>query len=58
MEVIRYSLSFDSVRDMFRYIKRSGVSGNRNVLTYKGTKRLMETYPLDYLEFEVLFIRN
>jgi len=57
-EVVRYSLSFDSVRDMFRYIKRSGVSGNRNVLTYSETKRLMQSYPLDYLEFEVLFIQN
>jgi malonyl-CoA O-methyltransferase len=57
-ETVRYSLAFDSVRDMFRYIKRSGVSGNRNVLTYKETKRLMETYPLDYLEFEVLFIQS
>jgi len=57
-EVVRYSLTFDNVRDMFRYIKRSGVSGNRNVLTYKETKQLMQTYPLDYLEFEVLFIQN
>jgi malonyl-CoA O-methyltransferase len=57
-EVVRYSLAFESVRDMFRYIKRSGVSGSRNVLTYKETKRLMETYPLSYLEFEVLFITS
>lgn len=57
-ETVRYSLAFENVRDMFRYIKRSGVSGNRNVLSYKETKRLMETYPLDYLEFEVLFIQS
>ncbi len=57
-EVVRYSLVFENVREMFRYIKRSGVSGNRNVLTFKETKRLMETYPLDYLEFEVVFIRS
>lgn len=57
-EIVRYSLSFDNARDMFRYIKRSGVSGNRNVLTYKETKELMRNYPLDYLEFEVLFIQN
>lgn len=57
-EIVRYALAFDSVRDMFRYIKRSGVSGGRNVLSYREMKTLMETYPLDYLEFEVVFIRN
>lgn len=55
-EVIRYTLEFDSVREMFRYIKRSGVSGGRRVLNYQQTKHLMENYPLNYLEFEVLFI--
>ena len=57
-EVVRYRLEFESTREMFRYIKRSGVSGGRNVLSYKETKRLMEEYPLDYLELEVLFIRT
>jgi malonyl-CoA O-methyltransferase len=57
-EVVNYSLSFDSVREMFRYIKRSGVSGARRALDYRQTKSLMASYPLDYLEFEVVFIRN
>ena len=52
----RYSLSFDSVREMFRYIKKSGVSAGEKKLGFKETKRLMESYPLDYLEFEVLFV--
>jgi malonyl-CoA O-methyltransferase len=55
-EVVHYTLEFDSVREMFRYIKRSGVSGGRRVLDFTQTKRLMETYPLNYLEFEVVFI--
>jgi malonyl-CoA O-methyltransferase len=55
---VRYRLAFDSVREMFRYIKRSGVSGNRNLLKYKEMKSLMQNYPLDYLEFEVVFIQN
>jgi malonyl-CoA O-methyltransferase len=58
IEVVRYQLAFDSVREMFRYIKRSGVSGNRNLLGYKEMKKLMESYPLDYLEFEVVFIQT
>ncbi|MFT5662286.1 MAG: malonyl-CoA O-methyltransferase [Sulfurimonas sp.] len=55
-EVVKYTLEFESTRDMFRYIKKSGVSGSRNVLTYKQTKKLMLEYPLNYLEFEVAFI--
>lgn len=57
-EVLHTTLEFDSVREMFRYIKRSGVSGGRRVLDFSQTKRLMETYPLEYLEFEVVFITS
>ena len=57
-EVVRYRLAFDSTREMLRYIKRSGVSGGRNVLGVTQMRRLMERYPLEYLEFEVLFIRT
>jgi len=55
-ELHTYSLQFDSVRDMFRYIKKSGVSSGEKKLSYKETRSLMENYPLDYLEFEVLFV--
>jgi len=55
-ELIQYSLEFDNVRDMFQYIKKSGVSGSRRVLSYKETKRLMQEYPSNTLEFEVAFI--
>jgi len=57
-EVVEYTLEFESVRDMFKYIKRSGVSGSRKVLSYKETKRLMQEYPKNYLEFEVAFISH
>ena len=57
-EVINYKLEFQSVRDMFGYIKRSGVSGARKLLSYKETKKLMREYPLSYLEFEVAFITS
>jgi len=56
-ETRKYSLHFDSVRDMFRYIKKSGVSGGEKKLSYKQMKHLMKVYPLDYLEFEVLFVK-
>lgn len=57
-EVVEYKLEFESTRDMFRYIKNSGVSGSRKVLDYKQTKKLMHDYPLKYLEFEVVFIHT
>ena len=55
-EVVKYRLEFESTREMFRYIKQSGVSGSRKVLDYKQTKKLMREYPVSYLEFEVAFI--
>ena len=51
-----YRLAFKTVRDMFNYIKKSGVSGGEQQLSYKQIKQLMRSYPLDYLEFEVLFV--
>lgn len=53
-----YRLEFESTRDMFNYIKKSGVSGGEKQLTYRQTKELMINYPLKYLEFEVLFVEG
>jgi len=53
-----YALEFGSVRDMFRYIKKSGVSGGEKQLGYRETKLLMRNYPVNYLEFEVLFMKG
>ncbi len=57
-EIVEYKLEFESVRDMFKYIKQSGVSGSRGLLNYKQMKKLMNEYPLNYLEFEVVFITS
>jgi len=57
-EVVRYKLEFNSAREMFRYIKQSGVSGSRNILNFKQTKYLLLNYPVNYLEFEVVFITS
>jgi malonyl-CoA O-methyltransferase len=51
-----YRLEFENTREMFNYIKKSGVSGGEKRLSYKQTKQLMKDYPLNYLEFEVLFV--
>ena len=51
-----YQLEFKNTREIFRYIQKSGVSGGKRQLDYKQMKRVMEEYPLPYLEFEVLFV--
>ena len=51
-----YQLEFKDTRDMFRYIQKSGVGGGQRQLGYKQMKRVMGEYPLNYLEFEVLFV--
>jgi malonyl-CoA O-methyltransferase len=57
-KTLHYTLSFDSVREMFRYMKQSGVGAGRNVLGYKEMKRLMEAYPLDHLEYEIVLMHE
>ncbi len=55
-ELKEYKLSFPDNLSKFRYIKASGVSGGVKRLNYKEMKNLIENYPLEYLEFEVLFV--
>jgi malonyl-CoA O-methyltransferase len=57
-EILNYTLEFPSVRDMFRYMKKSGIGGARNMLSYKEMKMLMKNYPLNYLEYEILLIHE
>ena len=57
LEVVAYRVEFDSVHQMLRYIKKSGVSGGVKQLGYKQMKTLMLEYPLNYLEFEVIFVK-
>jgi len=52
-----YKLYFDSTYEMLRYIKSSGVSGGKKKLSYKQMKYLIAHYPLNYLEFEVVFVK-
>jgi len=57
-KIHQYKLEFKNTREMFKYIKQSGVSGGERRLSYKQMKQLMLKYPLDYLEFEVLFVEG
>ncbi len=55
MEKIEYQLEFKTKDEIFSYIKRSGVSGGEARLSYQQIRHLIQHYPLNYLEFELLF---
>ncbi|MGA1931893.1 methyltransferase domain-containing protein [Arcobacter sp. YIC-464] len=57
-ETIMYKLEFDNKKDLFDYIKKSGVSGGNSTLDFKAAKKLYKDYNLNYLEFEVIFIKT
>ncbi len=57
-EIEKYKLYFSDNLSKFRYIKKSGVSGGERRLSYVDTKQLIQNYPFDYLEFEVLYIKG
>jgi len=56
-EVLNYKLEFDSKKEMFDYIKNSGVGSGNSTLSFKEAKKLYKEYPYSYLEFEVIFIK-
>ncbi|WP_418181175.1 methyltransferase domain-containing protein [Aliarcobacter lanthieri] len=56
-ETIFYKLEFDSKKKLFDYIKKSGVSGSSE-LSYEIAKKLYQNYNLNYLEFEVIFVKT
>lgn len=57
-ETIMYKLEFDNKKDLFDYIKKSGVSGASASLDFKNAKKLYKNYTLNYLEFEVIFVKT
>lgn len=57
-EVKEYKLYFEDNISKFRYIKKSGISGGKKRLSVAQTKNLIQNYPLNYLEFEVIYIKS
>ena len=57
-EVLNYKMEFENKKDLFHYIKNSGVSGEKNTLSFEQAKHLFKNYNLGYLEFEVVFIKG
>ena len=57
-EVLNYKLEFENKKELFQYIKNSGVSGDTKPLSFQKAKQLYKSYNLNYLEFEVVFIKG
>lgn len=55
-ETLNYQLEFDHKKELFDYIKKSGVSSS-NSLDFAAAKKLYKEYPLNHLEFEVIFVK-
>ena len=56
-EIFNYKIIFDNKKELFSYIKNSGTKGGIN-LSFKDAKKLYKKYDLDYLEFEVIFVKS
>lgn len=56
-ETILYKLEFNNKKELFDYIKKSGVSGSKE-LSFEKAKKLYKEYNLNYLEFEVIFVKT
>lgn len=56
-ETIMYKLEFENKKDLFDYIKKSGVSAQKT-LSFSDSKKLYKEYNLNYLEFEVIFVKT
>lgn len=57
-EVLNYKIEFENKKELFKYIKNSGVSGDEKPLSFEKAKQLYKNYNLGYLEFEVVFIKG
>ncbi len=56
-EVFNYQINFNNKKELFSYIKNSGVQGDIK-LSYKEAKNLYVKLDKLYLEFEVIFIKS
>jgi len=57
IEVLHYEMKFKKPQQIFEYIKFSGVSGGVKAPIFK-IKQFIKKFPLNYLEFEVVVLRN
>jgi len=57
IEILNYEMTFSSPKEMFEYIKFSGVSGKVKCSISK-LKKFFRKFPVNYLEFEIVVLKN
>ncbi|GHS87970.1 hypothetical protein FACS189487_05230 [Campylobacterota bacterium] len=50
-----FRVDFRDHRELFSYIRKSGIGGGEKTLTIAETKKLINSYPYNYLTYETLF---
>jgi malonyl-CoA O-methyltransferase len=55
-EIKEYKQEFKNTKELFKYLKNSGVNENQKKLNFSTAKKLLTSYKNNFLEFEVIFI--
>ena len=55
LKIENITMTLKNSKDILSYIKKSGVSGSRAVLTYKEIKRFIDSYNKNLLEFQIIY---
>jgi len=57
IEILNYKLYFSSPKEMFEYIKYSGVNSKVRA-NIRNIKRFFKEFPINFLEFEIVVLRG
>ena len=57
IEILDYKIEFNSPKEIFEYIKFSGVNAKTKA-NIKDVKRFLKEFPVNFLEFEIVVLRN
>jgi malonyl-CoA O-methyltransferase len=57
VEILEYTLKFDTPKKLLEYIKYSGVKGDVRANPVK-IKKFLKEFPFDFLEFEVVVLKS
>ena len=57
IEILNYKIEFNSPKEMFEYIKFSGVNAKVKA-NIKDVKKFLKEFPINFLEFEIVVLRK
>lgn len=56
METIKYDIKFDSSKELLLFVKNTGISGGKKLVSTKNVLRLIKENTIKILEFEVVYV--